>query len=201
MMGVKAENEDEVKDSNPVNTGTNTDALQANLLRHVFRLIVVTFIIPHTLAIDGEDMPATLSCLPQYINPSGYSEKLTSTRMIHPQSHYFSSQLQQSALLLVLRNVQQIFISSKGYEKWLIAFIAMLGMCIRLEDQQKTIHSVMSIRAKIELRDVRVAQEQASAACREIDEWMLFVMQIARSAVLSSTSGPHYDQYTQNQTM
>jgi hypothetical protein len=74
--------------------------------------------------------------------------------------------------------VQQIFISSKGYEKWLIASIAMLGMCIALEDQQQTIHSVMSIRAKTELRDARVAQEQASAACRDIDKWMLFVMQI-----------------------
>jgi hypothetical protein len=78
---------------------------------------------------------------------------------------------------LVLHKLQNIFTSSKGYDNWVVAMIAVLGMCMALEDQQRTIHSVMSMRSATEGMDVRDAQEQADT---KIDMWMLFVTEIFR---------------------
>jgi hypothetical protein len=49
-----------------------------------------------------------------------------------------------------------------------------------LEDQQKTIHLVMSTKASTEGMDQRDAQGQAEIACGEIDQRMLFVQRIFR---------------------
>jgi len=82
--------------------------------------------------------------------------------------------------MAVLNKLQQIFKSSRGCDRWLAAFVAVLGMCMALEDQQKTIHLVMSTKATTEGLDSRDAQGQADIACREIDTRMLFVQQIFR---------------------
>jgi hypothetical protein len=47
-----------------------------------------------------------------------------------------------------------------------------------LEDQQKTIHLVMSTKASTEGMDQRDAQGQADIACREIDQRMHLLHQI-----------------------
>jgi hypothetical protein len=134
----------------------------------------------HTLTIAEESKHATLRRMHSYAGPSAYPDNFTSPRMTNRQLKYFFSRLQRSISATVLNKLQQIFKSSKGCDKWLAAFIAVLGMCMALEDQQKTIHLVMSTRATTEGTDVRDAQGQADAACREIDSRVGFVMQIFR---------------------
>lgn len=153
---------------------------ESKLLREVFRLIVVTFIMSHTLTIAEENKHSTLRRMHSYAGHSAYPDNFTSPRMTNRQLKYFFSRLQRSISALVLNKLQQIFKSSKGCDKWLAAFIAVVGMCMALEDQQKTIHLVMSTRSTTEGLDPRDAQAQADAACREIDTRMLFVMQIFR---------------------
>ena len=153
---------------------------EAKLLREIFRLIVVTFIMSHTLTIAEETKAATLSRMHSYSGPNSYVENYTSPRMTNRQLKYFFSRLQRSIQANVLNKLQQIFKSSKGCDKWLAAFIAVLGMCMALEDQQKTIHLVMSTKAQTEGIDHRDAQDQADIACREIDQRMHFVQQIFR---------------------
>ncbi|KAF2854828.1 hypothetical protein T440DRAFT_387250 [Plenodomus tracheiphilus IPT5] len=163
MTRVKAKNDDEAK-----------------LLREVFRLVVATYIMSHTLTIAEETKVATLSRMRSYMGPESYVEDYTSPRMTNRQLKYFFSRLQRSIQAAVLNKLQQIFKSSKGCDKWLAAFVAVLGMCMALEDQQKTIHLVMETKALTEDIDKRDAQAQADIANREIDSRMSFVQQIFR---------------------
>ena len=80
----------------------------------------------------------------------------------------------------VLNKLQQIFKSSKGCDKWLAAFVAVVGMCMAHEDQQKTVHLVMETKAVTEGWDRRDAQSRADIACREIDEKMRFITAVFR---------------------
>ncbi|KNG49179.1 fungal zn binuclear cluster domain containing protein [Stemphylium lycopersici] len=153
---------------------------EAKLLREIFRLIVVTFIMSHTLTIAEETKAATLSRMHSYGGHNSYVDNYTSPRMTNRQLKYFFSRLQRSIQATVLNKLQQIFKSSKGCDKWLAAFVAVLGMCMALEDQQKTIHLVMSTKAQTEGLNLRDAQDQADIACRDIDQRMHFVQQIFR---------------------
>lgn len=153
---------------------------QSKLLRDVFRLIVVTFIMSHTITIAEEGKHSTLQRMHSYAGLHAYADNFTSPRMTNRQLKYFFSRLQRSITNTVLNKLQQIFKSSKGCDKWLAAFVAVLGMCMAVEDQQKTIHQVMSTKATTEGSDPRDAQGQAEIACREIDSKMLFIQQIFR---------------------
>jgi len=153
---------------------------EAKLLREVFRLIVVTFIMSHTLTIAEQGKHEALSRMHSYAGPNSYYPSYTSPRMANRQLKYFFSRLQKSIQQAVLNKLQQIFKSSKGCDKWLAAFVAVLGLCMALEDQQKTIHLVMSTRANSEGTDPRDAQAQADIACQEIDARAHFVQQIFR---------------------
>lgn len=134
----------------------------------------------HTLTIAEEGKHNTLSRMHSYGGLNAYADNFTSPRMTNRQLKYFFSRLQRQIHTAVLNKLQQIFKSSRGCDRWLAAFIAVLGMCMALEDQQKTIHLVMSTKAATEGTDQRDAQGQADIACREIDTRMLFVQQIFR---------------------
>lgn len=150
---------------------------EAKLFREVFRFIVVTFIMSHTLTIAPETKYNTLSRMHSY---NGQNESYTSPRMTNRQLKYFFSRVQRSIQNALLNKLQQIFKSSKGCDKWLAAFITIVGMCMALEDQQKTIHLVQNTNATTEGVDVRDAQNHADHANRDIDAQMHFIQQIFR---------------------
>lgn len=138
----------------------------------------------HTLTIAEETKGTLLSRMHSYASPNYYIEGFTSPRMANRQLKYHFSRIQRTIHTNVLNKLQQIFKSSKGCDRWLAAFVAVLGMCMALEDQQKTVHLVMSTRAEsdepgnpIRARDM---QDQADHACREIDARVHFVQQIFR---------------------
>ncbi|PSN60514.1 hypothetical protein BS50DRAFT_506112 [Corynespora cassiicola Philippines] len=153
---------------------------EAKLLREVFRLLVVTFIMGHTMTIAEESKYQTLSKMHQFTSMDKFASNFISPRMANRQLKYFFNRLHRSIMAAVLNKLQQIFKSSKGCDKWLPAFVAVVGMCMAHEEQQKTVHVVMSTRAKGEGFDPRDAQAQADIACREIDVRMGFIIQIFR---------------------
>lgn len=153
---------------------------EAKLLREVFRLVVVTYIMSHTLTMAEEAKNGVLSRMHSYAGPRSYADDFTSPRMTNRQLKYFFSRLQRSIQIVVLNKIQQIFKSSKGCDKWMAAFVAILGMCMAQEDQQKTIHLVMATKASTEGLDEGDAQRQANIACRAIDDRMRFIQQIFR---------------------
>jgi hypothetical protein len=133
----------------------------------------------HTLTIAEEDKHRTLSKMHSY-QPTAYVDNFTSPRMTNRQLKYFFSRLQRSIMTTILNKLQQVYKSSKGCDKWLAAFIVVLGMSMAHEDQQKTIHQVMATKATTERTDMRDAQAHAEIACREIDARMGFIAHIFR---------------------
>ena len=178
MMRVKAKSDDEVRHTTLLTLKANYP--QAKLIREVLRLVVCTYIMSHTLTIAEETKTQTLSQMHSYTDPSIYVQNYTSPRMASRQLKYFFARLQRSALTSVLNKLQQIFKSSKGCDKWLMAFVAVVGMAMAHEDQQKTIHQVMATRAVVEGFDPRDAQAQADIANREVDQRMNFISSIFR---------------------
>lgn len=150
---------------------------EQKLFRDVYRLIVVTFIMSHTLTIAPETKYATLARMHSF---NGQNESYTSPRMTNRQLKYFFSRIQRTIQTALLNKLQQIFKSSKGCDKWLAAFITIVGMCMALEDQQKTIHLVQATKSTTEGLDARDAQAQADHANREIDTQMHFIQQVFR---------------------
>lgn len=142
--------------------------------------MVVTFIMSHTLTIADEHKDDALSRMHSYPGPSVYPEKFVSPRMTNRQLKYFFCRIQRAIIGNVLNKLQQIFKSSKGCDKWLSAFVAVLGLCMAQEDQQKTIHLVMQTKARTEGLDMRDAQVRADIACREIDNQMKFIFTLFR---------------------
>ncbi|KAF3052984.1 hypothetical protein E8E11_009650 [Didymella keratinophila] len=160
MTRVKPKNEDEAK-----------------LFREINRLIIVTFIMSHTLTIAPETKYATLSRMHSF---NGRNESYASPRMTNRQLKYFFSRVQRTIQNSLLNKLQQIFKSSKGCDKWLAAFMTIVGMCMALEDQQKTIHLVQTTKTQTEGLDNRDAQALADHANREIDDQAHFIQQIFR---------------------
>lgn len=153
---------------------------EAKLLREVLRLIVCTFIMSHTLTLSEEDKHAALSKMQSYKGRESYVENFTSPRMTNRQLKYFFNRIHGNIMCAVLNKLQQIFKSSKGCDKWIMAFIVVIGMCMAHEDQQKTIHLIMETKSKIERWDRKEAQARAELACRDIDSRMGFITQIFR---------------------
>jgi len=133
----------------------------------------------HTLTIAEENKDSTLSRMHSY-EPNAYVENFTSPRMTNRQLKYFFSRLQRSIMTTILNKLQQVYKSSKGCDKWLAAFIVVLGMSMAHEDQQKIIHQTMTTKATTEHLDIRDLQADADDACREIDARMGFIAHIFR---------------------
>ncbi|KAF2749945.1 hypothetical protein M011DRAFT_475265 [Sporormia fimetaria CBS 119925] len=150
---------------------------EATLVREVCRLLVVTFIMSHTITLAEEDKYHALSKMHSF---SGQYQDFTSPRMTNRQLKYFFAHIQRKSLSAVLNKLQQIFKSSKGCDKWLAAFIGISGLCMALEDQQMTIHQVMETQARTEGIELHVMQAKAEAACRDIDAQIKFLHQLFR---------------------
>jgi hypothetical protein len=153
---------------------------EGKLLREVYRLVVVTYIMGRTITIAEEDKDAALSKLHSYQGAGTYMENFCSPRMTNRQLKYFFHRIHQSVLAAVLNKLQQIFKSSKGCDKWLVAFFAVLGLAMSFEDQQKTIHLIMETKAKSGECTAEAGQSKAEFACRAIDNKFTFIAQIFR---------------------
>ncbi|KAF2499762.1 hypothetical protein BU16DRAFT_282695 [Lophium mytilinum] len=152
---------------------------EKKLLREVFKLVVVTYIMARTFTIAEDTREESLRKLRSY-QPGIYAEEFCSPRMTNRQLKYFFCRLQQTIMQNVLNKLQQIFKSSKGCDKWTAAFCAILGLAMAHEDNQQTIHLVMETRAaSLEILP-QEAKAQSELACKDIDEQFAFVMAIFR---------------------
>jgi hypothetical protein len=140
----------------------------------------------YTFTIAGENNPSTLRPLSSYADLFTNLDINTSLCMTDRQLKSFFSRLEHNIYSVVLNKLQQIFHSSKGSDKKLVAFIAMLGMCMALEKQQNTIHLVMSARAAAEKINEHEAQGQAEAACQNIHTRMLTTMKISSGNMIAN---------------
>jgi hypothetical protein len=152
---------------------------ERKLLREVFKLIVVTYIMGRTFTIAEDSREASLRQLRSY-QPGVYASKFCSPRMTNRQLKYFFCRLQQTIMQNVLNKLQQIFKSSKGCDKWTAAFSTILGLAMAHEDSQQTIHNVMETKAASQEIMPQEARMKSEQSCQNIDERFKFVTAIFR---------------------
>ncbi|KAF2844055.1 hypothetical protein T440DRAFT_484466 [Plenodomus tracheiphilus IPT5] len=141
---------------------------KAKLLHEVLRLIVVTFIMSHTLTMVEEKKEKTLARMISYL-PKSYEQDYTSPRLINRQLKFLFSRLQHSIQATVLQILEQVFKYPKDRDGLVAAFVAVLGMSMTQEDRQITIHSVTSTSSSAEGINEEIAQKEAVVACESIE--------------------------------
>lgn len=141
------------------------------LRREVLRLIVATYIMGHTFTIAGETEAKTLS---QMRSSPDTKDKYISSRLGNRQLKYYFNHLQGKIWQTVLAKLEGFFESKDSGEKWLALLVAILGMCIACEEQQKTIRVVMATRVAEGL-DQTIAQQVGNTACQTISDSIALV--------------------------
>lgn len=139
-------------------------------LHDVLRMLIVTYIMSHTLTIAQETLQTVLASV-RYTQKQTTAQKHTSPRLANRQlKHYFSS-LRQSVIFKILHRQQQTFHASKYKEaNWLVSFCAMLGFAMVLEEIQRTIQIQADAKyAKFEMTE-KDANAEAVRHCQAIDE-------------------------------
>ncbi|KAF2142119.1 uncharacterized protein K452DRAFT_298115 [Aplosporella prunicola CBS 121167] len=151
---------------------------EKRLLHDVLRLIVVTYIMGHTLILDEQSRQQALSSLSTspHIPPSSYGT-FCSPRVVNRQLKFLFCSLHQQIMDSVYRKLQQILKRGTSWPgKWTSAFVCMLGLAMCHEDTQKTVHLIMDYKTVADRLDPRMAQKRAETACEAIDMKFLFVM-------------------------
>ncbi|KAF1815837.1 hypothetical protein P152DRAFT_390910 [Eremomyces bilateralis CBS 781.70] len=148
------------------------------LLREMFRLLMVTYIMGHTVTIPDASREQYLSKLKNFRSaPYGRD---CSPRMANRQFKYFFLTLHKEIMNSVLRKLQFLIRSSKGCTKWTSAFCTILGLAMVLEDQQRTIHLVTDTDFAQGKITAERAARQAEDTCRVIDDQFLFLASLFR---------------------
>jgi hypothetical protein len=152
--------------------------LQAKLLREIFKLIATTYNLVKAFVIDE---PHKNPKLARIFGPDQTYPKFFTPRLANRQLKYHFAQLLEKYLTGLLNNLQQIFRSSSGTERWAAAFCAILGLGITLELLQQLAYRTADAKLAMgDINDYEEAERIADRACRDIDEKMKFITQIFR---------------------
>lgn len=153
-------------------------AVQKLLLHEVRRLIVVTYIMGHTLVLEEANRAQVLPRLRFDRRSASDYGPFCSPRVVNRQLKYLFCGLHKTTMHEVYKRLQQMLKKSTQWPpaKWTAAFCAMLGLAMVHEDTQKTIQLVMDHKTVSEGMDERHAREGARRACEAIDVKFSFVM-------------------------
>ena len=151
---------------------------EADLLRDVFRLIIVTYIMGHTISMDQK---ANRISLAKLSHPYREYHRFTTPRLAHRQLKYLFSQLQRQILSEVLRCLQNFFHSSVGGEKWTTVFAAVLGLAMTHEENQKTMYLIMDARCAAGEVGQAQAENEDQRAVKTVDDWFGWVIDLFRA--------------------
>ncbi|OJD32725.1 fungal zn binuclear cluster domain containing protein [Diplodia corticola] len=148
------------------------------LLHEVRRLIVVTYIMGHTLVLEEANRAQVLPRLRFDRRSASDYGSFCSPRVVNRQLKYLFCGLHKTTMHEVYKRLQQMLKKSTQWPpaKWTAAFCAMLGLAMVHEDTQKTIQLVMDHKTVSEGMDERHAREGARRACEAIDVKFSFVM-------------------------
>lgn len=151
---------------------------EKQLLHEVRRLIVVTYIMGHTLVLEEANRAQVLPRLRYDRRSASDYGPFCSPRVVNRQLKYLFCGLHKTTMHEVYKRLQQMLKKSTQWPpaKWTAAFCAMLGLAMVHEDTQKTIQLVMDHKTVSEGMDDRLAREGARRACEAIDVKFDFVM-------------------------
>ncbi|KAK5173530.1 uncharacterized protein LTR77_002211 [Saxophila tyrrhenica] len=139
------------------------------VLRDILRMMVITYIMGHTLTIPDSQLPHVFS----HIRHSDCGELLphTSPRLANRQIKFYFDVLRGAVYTKMLNWQQQILRSSTRKEKhWLSSFCAILGFAMVLEEVQRTLQIQADAKiTKSEMTET-AALFEARNACSRIDD-------------------------------
>jgi hypothetical protein len=156
--------------------------MKAALLRDIFRLLVVTYIMSRKATLSPSQRPL-LNRLHSYPGrpdgPDPYG-RATSPRMANRQLKFLWCSLLNNIMESVLKRLQQILRSSKGGAKWTSAFCSILGLAMCFEYIQRLTHIVCddpTVKGTSTDQDMEI---KAETACRSIDDKFQFISNLFR---------------------
>jgi hypothetical protein len=113
------------------------NCVENEVIRLVRRLVVATFIMSHTLTIDKVSGSST-----EVLDMVSHNI-FASSRLLNRQLKYPFHHIQRNLMQTTLSNLKNTLVHPDSYDNWRVAFIAVIGLCMASENQQKTIHLVM----------------------------------------------------------
>ncbi|KAK7625846.1 hypothetical protein IWX50DRAFT_439593 [Phyllosticta citricarpa] len=149
---------------------------EKDILHDVRRLIVVTYIMGHTLVLEEANRATVLPTL-RHARPAIEYGTFCSPRVVNRQLKYLFCQLHTQYMSDVYKKLQQMLKKSKQWPpaKWVAAFAAMLGLAMVHEDTQKTVYLLADYKVAAEGWSVRDAEKIAGRTCEAIDVKFAFV--------------------------
>ncbi|KAF2454937.1 hypothetical protein BDY21DRAFT_97217 [Lineolata rhizophorae] len=157
-----------------------SDKKEKELLNNVLRLLVVTYVMGHSLTIVENSKEQSLSQMKSFWRNREYAlgDRYCASRMASRQLKYLFYRLHEGYLVKVLSQLQQILKQSGGSSKWTASFCAILGLAMAHEDTQQTIQLLMD--AKVQSEEVTEwdAQKTANKTCERIDDRFSFITKL-----------------------
>ncbi|CZT17942.1 uncharacterized protein RCC_03780 [Ramularia collo-cygni] len=149
---------------------TTEDDLLKQLLYDILRMLLITYIMGHTLTISDDTVPTVIANVRHSRKPSNYNQKYTSPRLANRQLKFFFAVLRNGIYEKLLKWQQQtLHTAGKKDQTWLPAFCVTLGFAMVLEEVQHTLF--IQADASVARNDMtrEDADRQASNACERID--------------------------------
>lgn len=140
------------------------------LLYDILRMLLITYIMGHTLTISEETVPTVIANVRHSHKPNNYNQKYTSPRLANRQLKFFFAVLRNGIYEKLLKWQQQtLHTAGKKDSTWLPAFCVTLGFAMVLEEVQHTLY--IQADASVARNDMtrEDADQQASNACERID--------------------------------
>ena len=147
-----------------------TEMQLKQLLKEIIRMMIITYIMGHTLTIVEDTLPSVLGSV-KLSKRAIHVATHTSPRLANRQLKFFFAVLRSNIYERILKWQQQtLHTSGKKEASWLPAFCAMLGFAMVLEEVQRT----LQIQADAKAAKGEMAADQATTeafnACERIDK-------------------------------
>lgn len=142
-----------------------------SLLNDILRMLLITYIMGHTLTIIEDTVPTVIGNIRHSPTPRNLNQRYTSPRLANRQLKFFFAVLRTTIYEKLLKWQQQtLHTAGKKDETWLRAFCVTLGFAMVLEEVQHTLY--IQADASVARGDMtrEAADQQASNACGRIDE-------------------------------
>jgi hypothetical protein len=140
------------------------------LLRRIIHMLIVTYIMGHTLTITEDTLPMVHTHLRSAYKPANLAPH-TSPRLANRQLKFFFNNLRDKIYEDILKWQQATLHTSGGKDTtWLSTFIVMLAFAMVLEEIQRTIQIQADAKWGKRERFYDEVQQEASNACERIDE-------------------------------
>jgi len=141
----------------------------SHLLQKIIRMLIITYIMGHTLTITQETLPMVHSHLRSGYKPTSLAPH-TSPRLANRQLKFFFHVLRNQIYEDILKWQQATLHTSGGKNTtWLSTFVVMLAFAMVLEEAQRTMQIQADAKHRKRECSYDEAQQEASNACERID--------------------------------